>query len=102
MIGDMIYQCFRYNKLTKELPSLWIDAGFHAAFRWDENRKFKANDMPDFRHAVAAIPYCDFFLTEHSLKHLISDKRLRLETLYPCKTFSDASLAAEALASICN
>ena len=101
MVANMIYGAFRLNKLTKELPSLWLGAGFHAAVRWDRNRKFKANDMPDFRHAVAAIPYCDFFLTERSLRHLVGDKNLRLEALFPCKTFSDSSSAAEALAPFC-
>jgi len=100
LVAKMIYNGFRLNKLTTELPSLWLGAGFHAAVRWDLKRKFKANDLPDFRHAVAAIPYCDFFLTERSLRHLVSDGNLRLETLYPCKTLSDAACAVKAMASI--
>jgi hypothetical protein len=100
LVAKMIYNGFRFNKLTTELPSLWLGAGFHAAVRWDLKRKFKANDLPDFRHAVAAIPYCDFFLTERSLRHLVSDGNLRLETLHLCKTFSDAAAAVEALASV--
>jgi hypothetical protein len=101
MVANLLYEAFRRNKLTRELPSLWLGAGFHATVRWDRKRKFKANDLPDFRHAVAAIPYCDFFLTEHSLRHLVSDRNLRLETLFSCKTFSDAASAVEALAPIC-
>ena len=101
MVANLIYNAFRLNKLTRELPSLWLGAGFHAAVRWDLKRKFKANDLPDFRHAVAAIPYCDFFLTERSLRHLVSDRNLRLETLFPCKTFADASSAIKALETIC-
>jgi hypothetical protein len=100
MVANLIYNAFRLNRLTRELPSLWLGAGFHAAVRWDVKRKFEANDLPDFRHAVAAIPYCDFFLTERSLRHLVSDGNLRLETLYPCKTFSDAASATEALTPI--
>ena len=61
LVANMIYEAFRRNKLTTELPSLWLGAGLHAAVRWDRRRKYKANDMPDFRHAVAAIPYCDVF-----------------------------------------
>ena len=101
LVVNMIYHGFRLSKLASELPSLWLGAGFHAAVRWDLKRKFKANDLPDFRHAVAAIPYCDVFLTEHSLRHLVSDKNLRLETLFPCKTFSDAPSAITALEAIC-
>ncbi len=82
LVANMIYNGFRLNKLTSELPSLWLGAGFHAAVRWDLKRKFKANDMPDFRHAVAAIPYCDYLPDEKSLRHLVSDKNLRLETLF--------------------
>ena len=101
LLAELIYNAFRVNKLTSELPSLWIGAGLHASVRWNATRKFKANDMPDFRHAVAAVPYCDYFLTERSLRHLISDRNLRLEALFPCKAFSDPPSAVEALAPIC-
>ena len=100
-VAKTIYNGFKFNKLTSELPSLWLGAGFHASVRWDLKRKFKANDLPDFRNAVAAIPYCDFFLTERSLRHLVSDKNLRLETLFRCKTFADASSAIKAIKVIC-
>jgi hypothetical protein len=101
-VADMIFNGFRLNKFTREFPSLWLGAGFHAAVRWDLRRKYKAHDLSDFRHAVAAIPYCDYFLTDRSLRNLVSDKNLRLETLFPCKTFSDPSCAAGALAAVCS
>ena len=101
MVANLIHEAFRRNKLNRELPSLWLRAGLHAAVHWDRARKYKANDLWDFRHAVAAIPYFDYFLTERSLRALLSDRNLRLETLFPCKAFSDASLAAESLAPIC-
>ena len=58
-VANLIYAAFHNNELTREWPSIWLVAGFHAAVRWDRNRKFKANDRHDFHHAVAAIPYCD-------------------------------------------
>jgi hypothetical protein len=101
LVANLIYNAFRLNRLTRELPSLWLGAGLHAAVRWDLKRKFRANDLSDFRHAVAAIPYCDVFLTERSLKHLVNDGNLRLESLFPCKTFADARSAVAALGPMC-
>jgi len=90
VFANMIHTAFRKNKLTVEMPSLLISAGLHAAFRWDKKRIFKPNDWHDFHHAVAAIPYCDYFLTEHNLRNLVADKNLKLGSLFKCQTFSDA------------
>jgi hypothetical protein len=38
-----------------QLPSFYIEACLHAAFRWDKTRRFKPNDMHDFHHACAAL-----------------------------------------------
>ncbi len=70
MLANLVYHAFRLDKLTIELPSVRIAAGLHAALRWDRKRKYKRNDLNDFHHAVAAIPYCDFFLTDHGLRNL--------------------------------
>ncbi len=83
-----------------DLPSFRITAGLHAAVRWDAKRRFKPNDLHDFHHAVAALPYCDFFLTERSLRHLVNDKNLQFSSLFRCRTFSDISDALSALSHI--
>lgn len=96
-LANLIYHGFRRNRITTELPSLRVIAGLHAAFRWNRERKYKPNDLYDIPHAVAAIPYCDYFLTENSLRNLVSDGNLKFETLFRCRTFSDAGSATLAL-----
>ncbi len=77
-----------------------IAAGLHAALRWDRKRKYKRNDFNDFHHAIAAIPYCDFFLTDHGLRHLVAHKRLRFSEFFACKTLSGIADSLQALSRI--
>jgi hypothetical protein len=100
MFANLIYHAFRLNKIKSELPLFRISAGIHAAVRWDKGRKYKPNDIHDFHHATAAIPYCDYFLTEANLRHLVYDKNLKLDTYFRCKTISDISDAIKELAKI--
>ena len=99
-LANEMYQAFRSNKITNELPSFRVNAGLHAAVRWDAKRKYKPNDAHDFHHAVAAVPYCDFFLTDGSLRQLVNDKRLQFSSFFSCRTFSDISDAHSALTQI--
>lgn len=100
LIGNIIYNLFRLKKIDKELPTFRVSSGLHAATRWDKARKFKKNDMHDFKHAVAAIPYCDFFLTERSLCHLASQKLLRYNELYGCVILSNVQDSYQKLSKI--
>ena len=100
MFANLIYHAFRLNKITSELPSFRVNAGIHAAVRWDKERKYKPNDLYDFHHALGAIPYYDYFLTEHSLRHLISNKNLSFDTIFHCKTISDINDAINELSQI--
>jgi len=88
-LANLIYHAFRLNKLAHHFPSLRISAGLHAALRWGRNRKYKASDLFDFRHAVAALPYCELFFTERSLHHLIQDGNLKFSE------FADVQLAGD-------
>jgi hypothetical protein len=97
---NLIYNAFRLNKLTVELPSIRVSAGLHAAVRWDRSRKYKRNDLHDFHHAVAAIPYCDYFLTEHSLRQLVTHKGVQFTQLFRCQSFSTAEESVKALGQI--
>jgi hypothetical protein len=85
---NLIYHAFRLNKITTEFPSLHVMAKIHAAARWDKNRQFKPNDLYDFHHAIDAIPYYDYFLTERSLRHLVSQEIIGFNTISHCKTIS--------------
>ncbi|EAQ80497.1 hypothetical protein [Blastopirellula marina] len=85
MFINLIYNALRLNKITNQFPSLRIGAGLHAAVRWDRSRKYKPNDLFDFRHAIAALPYCDLFFTERSLCHLLRDRNLKFEYQFTCQ-----------------
>jgi hypothetical protein len=86
ILANMIYHAFRLNKVAHQFPSLRIGAGLHAALRWDKTRRYKPNDLFDFRHAIAALPYCDLFFTETALHHLIQDRNLKFDEYFKCKT----------------
>jgi hypothetical protein len=94
-----IYQNFVLNKMDLELPSFQVMAKLHAATRWDEYRKIKPNDIYDIHHAIDAIPYYDYFLTEHSLRNLVNNKNLDFE-VFRCKTISDIDTAISELLQI--
>jgi hypothetical protein len=99
-VANLIYQCFRHEKRAGQLPTIRMEASLHAAVRWDTARKFKRNDCADFRHASAAIPYFDYFLTERSLNQLLSDGNLKLRDYFNCVVVPDVSGAIRALASL--
>lgn len=100
--GNVIYNLFKMKKIGKLLPSINIAASLHAAVRWDQKRSFVDNDFHDFRHAVAALPYCDYFFTERSLAHLITQKNLSFDRLYGCKVESNIKAAHKALLGGCD
>lgn len=95
--ANLIYHGFRLNRFSTEMPSLRIPATLHAAIRWERNRKYEANDMHDIGHASTALPYFDTFLTEHSLRHLLTRKDLGLDRLYDCMVVSDPRVATETI-----
>jgi hypothetical protein len=95
--ANLIYHGFRLNRFSTEMPSLRIPATLHAAIRWERSRKYEANDMHDIGHASAALPYFDTFLTEHSLRHLLTRKDLGLDRLYDCMVVSDPRVATETI-----
>jgi hypothetical protein len=103
VLTNIIYHGFRLNRFSTDLSGIRIPATLHAAIRWDGNRKFKNNDMPDIGHATTALPYFDTFLTEHSLRGLITRKDLALDHLYGCTVVSDPISAVEVIEkAICN
>jgi hypothetical protein len=100
--ANSIYHLFRKNKLGDFFPTLIIGAGLHASVRHDLKRKFKSNDMSDFRHAQAALPYYNCFFTEHSLRDLVTRKNIRFDSKYNCDVSSDPSDALQSVKKICS
>ena len=88
VFNNLIYHVFRLNKIDTSLPIIDITAGIHASIRMDKRRNYKQNDFHDFSHAKSALPYFDYFFTEHSLKNLITQKNLDYHNKYKCKVAS--------------
>lgn len=99
-IVNIICHLFELKKITSELPSFHVWAKLHAAFRWDKSRQFKPNDIYDIHHAVDAIPYYDYFLTEKSFRSLVSQKNMGFDTIFRCKAISDINIAISELSKI--
>ncbi len=83
-IANRIYHAFRLGKIKRQLPGLRIMAGIHAAIR-HKRQKYRRGDHHDHLHARVALPYCDLFLTEKNLGHLLTTKPLEYDALYGCR-----------------
>lgn len=84
-ITGMIAEALEQDVNRKAFGSLYVPAMLHAAVRSEARRKLKPNDIFDFRHAAAALPYCRAFLTDGPLKALITSGHVRLDRLYGCE-----------------
>ena len=99
LIRNHIFNSFRLKKATTEFPSYSILPELFAAARWNKTRKYRdGNDTMDFLHASAALPYFDFFFTEHELNTII--KQRKLDTRFNCVVESDPNKALEILSSL--
>ncbi|MFT5798532.1 MAG: hypothetical protein ACI84R_002599 [Candidatus Azotimanducaceae bacterium] len=97
---ELFSQALEKNKERDRLRTAHIFACLHASLRWNKTRKYKANDIFDFHHAVAALAYCDVFLTEKSLKTTVEQKHLQLDNLYGCKVAANMDEAISILQEI--
>ena len=100
MVRGLIESAVKDGKVKTTFPQLHITASLHAALRWDDRRCYKRGDCEDFRHAGSALPYCNYFLTEKSLAHLLCNKPLNLDTEYETKVFCDSNTAISALSQL--
>jgi hypothetical protein len=98
--ANLIYHAFRLNKIKTDFPSLHVMAKLHAASRWDKNKQINSNDIYDFNHAIDAIPYYDYFLTDHSLRNLVNQKIMGFDAISHCKTISGIDDAISELSQI--
>jgi hypothetical protein len=73
---------------AKMYPTLHIGALCHASVRWDKKRKIKGNDIIDFFHASAALPYCDAFFTDNPLKNILKSGNFNFSHQFSCEIFS--------------
>jgi hypothetical protein len=88
-IARMIADGLKQDQNRRSLGSLFVPAMLHAAVRSEAERKIKPNDIFDFRHAAAALPYCRAFFTEGPLRTLVTSGHMRLDKLYGCLVVSE-------------
>lgn len=84
----ILSETFRQDKLGKQLPTVVIKSALYAAVRWNMKRQLTSNDLHDFGHASAALPYFDYFATDKGLKHLITNE-LKYDQKYDVVVMSE-------------
>lgn len=99
-LTNVVCNLFRLGKAGDNFPTLKVGAGVHAAVRIDKKRTFEANDYYDFRHAQAAVPYCDYLFTEKNLRHLLRTNSLSYDVEYECNVISKPKEVLDALSKI--
>ncbi|SFR79794.1 hypothetical protein [Sphingomonas jatrophae] len=97
MCRNLLYHAVKRPEYRAAMRTLHVKASIHAAMRWDKKRLFKANDWHDFGHATIALTYCDAFLTEGPLHHLVTSRGTGLEEINGCRV---ASSVDDALAIV--
>lgn len=90
VLKNLIYNLFKFNKVTTEFPTICILPELSASVRWNKTRKYvDGNDTIDFLHATSSLPYFDFFFTEKELKTIICQRELNIK--YNCIVESDTN-----------
>lgn len=97
-IVESMYKSKKYDVF----PSLSIGASLHAIKRWKSQSKYHVNDLFDIYHAKVALPYCDYFFTERTLKNFLTDDFLKLDKVFCCEVIYDFKEAYEALSKLTN
>jgi hypothetical protein len=82
------------------LPSLRVIAGGHSRIRFDRNRRFKPGDGADLFHAATAIPYCNVFITDRSMRHLLTTPPTDFTKLYGCAILGSVDEAVQYLREV--
>lgn len=78
----LLYAGARKVGLRSTVPSFHTGVTLYSRMQWDRKRSYKGNDVFDFAHAEAALPYFHAFATDSSLASLIRQSGLSKD--YPC------------------
>ena len=97
---DLAYSAATARKPHRALPLIQILAGLHAFIRWQRQRTFTFKDFFDLRHAAAAIPYCDVFLTEKFVKGACTSSLLDFGTAYGSQIICDEDEAIDVVSQL--
>jgi len=96
----MFYNLFRYRKIGNSLPTIRIHGGLYAMNRWLRNRPFSHHDYYDIANASAALPYCDYFLTEKHLATITTGAPLNFAKIYGVSVMHTVEQALDALSGL--
>lgn len=96
-VARVFFVCDQLGLHSTSVPGLRIIAGGNSRIRADQGRKFKPGDSADLFHAAAALPYCDAFLTDSSMCHLLTTPPTDLAGLYGCTVLRTPADAIEHL-----
>lgn len=99
-LKNILFAAFKRNGTKDALRTLHITACMHAFVRWNKQQQLKPSDFFDFRHATAALGYCDAFLTERSMRAMVTAKHMALDGRYGCRVMSDVNDAVDYLAEV--
>jgi hypothetical protein len=100
MLKNLLVAMLKAVEPRRTLRTAHVLATLHAAVRANKGRKFKANDLPDFDHAAAAVGYCDAFFTDHKLCKLLTLPPVQLDTFFACRVASRVEDAIQWLAAL--
>ena len=75
-LHQLLYKAARKTGLKSTVPSLRTGVTLYSRMQWDRKREYKGNDVFDFAHAEAALPYFHAFATDASLASLIRQSGL--------------------------
>lgn len=100
---ELIYGAFadKRSGIDQDLPFFRIIPGIMAVYRNDRQRRFKPNDLFDFYHAASALPYSQLYLTETSMRHLLTSRPLAFDTLYGTSVVADPAEAMARIQELC-
>lgn len=87
----------RAGSHPQALPGLRIVAGCAGRISTEPGRRFKRGDQGDIFHGAAALPYCNVFLTDAPMRHLITSSPTDLASRYQCSVIDDPIKAADHL-----
>jgi len=99
-VASTIFEAFRANRVGRHLPFLRIIPSILAMYVIDRERRYKTTDFYDFYHAASALPYCQLYLTEKSMTHLLTSKPLSFSDLYGTHVVSDPTKAMRILGDL--
>jgi hypothetical protein len=86
--------------IRKRLPTLHIHASCHAGLRWNRTQRVDGNDVYDFHHAAAAVPYCDAFFTDRRLASLLDVNLLKIREDFDCRIVSSIREAVDCASTV--